>query len=148
MAETKKSERPKFYAPFWVRRMNRTVIPTSVRNFYIYLCVFGPDSCWLWNWRLAKRFGVSKRQIRRWLHWLKANNLIWIEKPFGPQRKIHPRYFGSAKNWLESIPFHKATLATKKTEYQRRDFDKKKKQQIDALLWDKTAPRGGRKCPP
>ena len=148
MTEAKKTEKPKYYAPFWVRRMNHTVIPTSVRNFYIYLCVFGPDSCWLWNWRLAKRFGVSKRQIRRWLHWLKENNLIWIEKPYGAQRKIHPRYHKNAMEWLKSIPFREPSKVMKKEGYRNRNITAKAQATRRALLWDKPGGRGGHKCPP
>jgi len=51
-----------------------------------------PDGCHCWNGRLAKRFRVSPRTIRRWISNLKKLELIAIGFPDGRGRTIWPRY--------------------------------------------------------
>ena len=80
------------------RQLNR-----SQKDFLGYLYSFGPDTCWLWNWRLAKKFGVHKFTIQRWLRKLKEQGFIWIEKPFGPERKIHVRLLPTPQHWVQLI---------------------------------------------
>jgi len=93
--------------PVWIRSPYFRGINRSQKDFLGYLYSFGPDTCWLWNWRLAKKFGVTKRTIRRWLRALREQGFIYIEKPYGPQRLIHARPMPTPQHWLRMI----ATLA-------------------------------------
>lgn len=142
MDETHKTPRAKYHAPYWIKDVPNTVFPAHIKDFYGYLCAFGPDSCWLWNCRLQQKFGVSRRTIQLWLSWLRNHNLIWISKPFGPERKIHPRYHGSPAKWLTSIVCSKATKTVKKAQHRAQDIENKKQQQIRALLWNSGGTQG------
>lgn len=103
--------------PVWIRRQKFQVLNRSQKDFLGYLYCFGPDTCWLWNWRLAKEFGVTKRTIRRWLRALREQGFVWIEKPYGPQRMIHARTLATPEHWVKLI----GTLAlAKHTAKQRR----------------------------
>ncbi len=99
--------RKKYRLPVWIRSQEFHLLNRSQKDFLGYLYCFGPDTCWLWNWRLAKKFGVTKRTIRRWLRALREQGFIWIEKPFGPQRMIHTRLVPTPEHWVKLI----ATLA-------------------------------------
>lgn len=57
---------------------------------FIWWCA--PKGCHCWNGRLAKRFKVTPRTIRRWLARLKELELIAIGFPDGRGRTIWPRY--------------------------------------------------------
>lgn len=148
MTDTRRPKARKFYAPWWIYKMHRKLIPRGPRDLYTYLCVFGPESCWLWNWRLAKKFGVTKRTIRRWLKWLKDENLIHISKPFGKDRKIHPHYYGTPEAWLVSTVLFRTGKTSKKIKYHRKVFEQKRQRNIQALLWNSDRTQGGQKCPP
>jgi DNA-binding MarR family transcriptional regulator len=93
----------KYRLPGWIRNKNFRVLNRSQKDFLGYLYCFGPDTCWLWNWRLAKEFGVTKRTIRRWLRALREHGFVWIEKPFGPERKIHARAMLAPEHWVKMI---------------------------------------------
>jgi len=99
--------RKKYRLPVWIRRREFRILNRSQKDFLGYLYCFGPDTCWLWNWRLAKEFGVTKRTIQRWLRKLREQGFIWIEKPYGPQRMIHTRAMLAPEHWVNLI----ATLA-------------------------------------
>ncbi|GAI60298.1 unnamed protein product [marine sediment metagenome] len=75
----------------------------SEKELLGYLYSFGPDTYWLWNWRLQKEFDCSRSTIKRWLRKLKELGFIWIEKPFGPQRKIHVRLLPTPEHWVKTI---------------------------------------------
>ncbi|MBA7710452.1 hypothetical protein ES703_119395 [subsurface metagenome] len=89
--------------PVWIRRQDFRLLNESQKSFLGYLYCFGPDTCWLWNWRLAKEFGCTKRTIRRWLAKLREHGFVWIEKPFGPQRMIHTRLLPTPQHWVNLI---------------------------------------------
>jgi DNA-binding MarR family transcriptional regulator len=89
--------------PVWIRRQEFRVLNRSQKDFLGYLYCFGPDTCWLWNWRLAKKFGVHKFTIQRWLRKLREQGFIWIEKPFGPERKIHVRLLPTPQHWVQLV---------------------------------------------
>jgi len=95
----------------WIHRREFRLLNKSEKDFLGYLYSFGPDTCWLWNWRLAKEFGVHKFTIQRWLRKLREQGFIWIEKPFGPERKIHVRLLPTPEHWVQLI----GTLALRKT---------------------------------
>jgi len=89
--------------PKWIWNPNFRILTLSEKIFYAYLFGFGPDTCWEWNWRLAERFGVTERTIQRWLSKLKDNGFIWIQKPYGKDRKLHARPFPSAHAWITKL---------------------------------------------
>jgi predicted ArsR family transcriptional regulator len=95
--------RKKYHLPVWIRDPKFKLLNRSQKDLLGYLYWFGPDTYWLWNWRLAKKFGVTKRTIRRWLRKLKEQGFIWIEKPFGPERKIHVRLLPTPEHWVQLI---------------------------------------------
>ncbi len=99
MAKRKKKHR----LPYWIRNQEFRILNKSQKDFLGYLYCFGPDTCWLWNWRLAKKFHVTKRTVQRWLKALRENGFVWIEKPFGPQRMIHTRVIPSPEHWVKLI---------------------------------------------
>ncbi len=99
---TKHLKRKKKYRlPMWIHRREFRLLNKSEKDFLRYLYSFGPDTCWLWNWRLAKEFGCTKRTIRYWLRKLREQGFIWIEKPYGPQRKIHVRLLPTPQHWVK-----------------------------------------------
>ncbi len=98
------SKRKKLHRlPVWIRDPIFRQLNRSQKDFLGYLYCFGPDTCWLWNWRLAKKFGVTKRTIRYWLRALREQGFIWIEKPFGPERMIHVRLLPTPEHWVQLI---------------------------------------------
>lgn len=96
-------QRKKHRLPVWVRSQEFRLLNNSEKDFLGYLYSFGPDTCWLWNWRLAKKFHRTKRTIQRWLAKLKDLGFIWIEKPYGPERKLHARPLPSPEHWVKLI---------------------------------------------
>ncbi|MBA7586251.1 hypothetical protein ES708_28247 [subsurface metagenome] len=95
--------RKKYRLPVWIRSQEFRLLNRSQKDFLGYLYCFGPDTCWLWNWRLAKKFHVTKRTIRYWLRALREQGFIWIEKPYGPQRMIHVRLLPTPDHWVQLI---------------------------------------------
>ncbi len=95
--------RKKHRLPHWVRSQDFRLLNNSEKDFLGYLYSFGPDTCWLWNWRLEKKFHRCRRTIQYWLAKLKDLGFIWIEKPYGPERKIHARVVVSPEHWVKLI---------------------------------------------
>jgi len=87
----------------WVRSQEFRLLNNSEKDLLGYLYSFVPDTCWLWNWRLAKKFHRNKRTIQRWLAKLKDLGFIWIEKPYGPERKLHARTIPTPAHWVKLI---------------------------------------------
>ncbi len=95
--------RKKHRLPYWIRSQEFRLLNNSEKDFLGYLYSFGPDTCFLWNWRLQKKFHRCRRTIQYWLADLKDLGFIWIEKPFGPERKIHTRAMPSPEHWVKLI---------------------------------------------
>lgn len=120
MAKRRKRHR----LPYWVRSQEFRWLNNSEKDFLGYLYSFGPDTCWLWNWRLAKKFHRNKRTIQRWLAKLKALGFIWIQNPYGPERKLHARSIPTQQHYVrllgtmalgKSLRRHKRGHSWKKT---------------------------------
>lgn len=131
MPGEKKPPPKKYRCPWWIFKLSHRVIPGSVRELYAYLCIFGQTGNWQWDCRLAKKYGVTDRTIRRWLHWLKANKLIWIENPFGRSRRIHAIYYADSVKWLDGQLFKKATI---KTHPSSKEFEDSRRRNMRAIL--------------
>jgi len=95
--------RKKHRLPVWIRKQEFRILNRSQKDFLGYLYCFGPDTCWLWNWRLQEKFHCSRSTIQRWLRALRENGFIWIEKPYGPQRMIHTRLLPTPEHWVSLI---------------------------------------------
>lgn len=89
--------------PYWIRSQDFRLLNNSEKDFLGWLYSMGPDTCWLWNWRLEKKFHRCRRTIQYWLANLKYLGFIWIEKPFGPERKIHTRLLPTPEHWVKLI---------------------------------------------
>ncbi len=96
-------QRKKHRLPVWIRSQEFRQLHSIEKDFLGYLYSFGPDTCWLWNWRLQKKFHCSRSTIQRWLRKLRELGFIWIEKPYGPQRKIHVRLMPTPEYWVKVI---------------------------------------------
>ncbi|GAI59802.1 unnamed protein product, partial [marine sediment metagenome] len=64
---SERSKRTKHHMPKWMWNMQIKDLNRSTKEFYAYLCIFGPNTNWQWNCRLAKKFHVDRRTIQRWL---------------------------------------------------------------------------------
>lgn len=89
--------------PYWIRSQEFRLLNNSEKDFLGWLYSMGPDTCWLWNWRLQKKFHRCRRTIQYWLANLKELGFIWVEKPFGPERKIHTRLLPTPEHWVKLI---------------------------------------------
>lgn len=89
--------------PYWIRSQEFRLLNNNEKDFLGWLYSMGPDTCWLWNWRLQKKFHRCRRTIQYWLAKLKDLGFIWIEKPFGPERKIHTRLVPTPEHWVKLI---------------------------------------------
>ncbi len=98
---TKRKKRHRL--PYWIRSQEFRLLNNSEKDFLGWLYSMGPDTCWLWNWRLQKKFHRCRRTIQYWLTNLKELGFIWIEKPFGPERKIHTRLIPTPEHWVKLI---------------------------------------------
>ena len=96
-------QRKKHRLPYWIRSQEFRLLNNSEKDFLGYLYSFGPDTCWLWNWRLQKKFHRSRRTIQYWLAKLRKLGFVWIEKPYGPERKIHTRTFPCTEHWVQLL---------------------------------------------
>ncbi|MBA7713068.1 hypothetical protein ES703_122066 [subsurface metagenome] len=52
---------------------------------------------------MQKKFHRCRRTIQYWLANLKELGFIYIEKPFGPERKIHTRLVPTPEHWVKLI---------------------------------------------
>ncbi len=89
--------------PYWIRSQEFRLLNNSEKDFLGWLYSMGPNTCWLWNWRLQKKFHRCRRTIQYWLANLKDLGFIYIEKPFGPERKIHTRLLPTPEHWVKLI---------------------------------------------
>lgn len=115
--------RKKHRLPYWIRSQEFRLLNNSEKDFLGYLYSFGPDTCWLWNWRLQKKFHRSRRTIQYWLAKLKDLGFIWIEKPYGPERRIHTRPLPCPEHWVKLI----GVLALRKGLEKQRKIRRKKR---------------------
>jgi DNA-binding MarR family transcriptional regulator len=115
----------KYRLPGWIRSEEFRLLNNNEKGFLGYLYCFGPDTCWEWNWRLQKKFHRNRSTIQRWLKKLKDLGFIYIEKPFGPKRKIHVRLLPTPQHYVQLIgrlALTKHTLKHKRKRGARRSF--------------------------
>lgn len=105
------------------------MFPRGPRAFYCWLCGFKSGTCVLFNYRLAEKFHVSVRTIRRWRSWLNAHHLIhvwWLDKS---HPRINCHHYGSFNAWLSAMALPKA----RKKAFQPRLNQKQKQARIRAF---------------
>lgn len=95
--------------PAWVRSADFALLNPAEKDFLGYLYCFGPNTCWLWNCRLQKKFHCSRSTVQRRLRKLKKLKFIWISEPFGASRKIHARLIPTPQHYVSLL----ATIATR-----------------------------------
>ena len=128
--------RKKHKLPRWIRSQEFRLLNNSEKDFLGYLYAFGPNTCWLWNWRFEKKFHRCRRTVQYWLANLKDLGFIWIEKPYGPERKIHARPMPSPEHWVKLV----GTLALGKSLRKRKGADQRHRAPIRRLCrWSSTA---------
>jgi hypothetical protein len=86
--------------PFWVHRLSAKIFPRGPRALYSYLCAFPSGVCYLFAYRLALKFHVSVRTIRRWRHWLTKHKLCHTFWESTSRPRIVPHHFKNAHAWL------------------------------------------------
>jgi hypothetical protein len=89
--------------PWWIWKINNKLFPLRLKHFYAYFCWFGPNTCVQWNCRLAKKYGVSRSSIKRWLKRLRELKLIWITSGGGSHRRIHTHYYTNIMEWFIAL---------------------------------------------
>jgi len=93
--------------PTWIAQMPPRIFPRGPRAFYCYLCAFKSGTCFLFNYRLAAKFHVSTRTIRRWRSWLVNHKLIhtWYLDPKHPRINVH--HYKTFQAWLTAMAIPK-----------------------------------------
>lgn len=93
--------------PTWIAQLPATIFPRGPRAFYCYLCAFKSGTCFLFNYRLAQKFHVTTRTIRRWRSWLVKHKLIhtwWLDSK---HPRINCHHFKSFNAWLAAMALPK-----------------------------------------
>lgn len=116
---------PHTLPPMWLHKIPRRLFPPCYRDLYAYLCKFHTCECWLYNYRLADRFGVSPRTIQLQLAWLSRHALVGISlrpdptRPLQPKghktiRRIFIRHYPTAEAWLTALADHAIAVTARK----------------------------------
>lgn len=98
--EAQQPSPPTHYRPYWIGRVPARIFPRGPRALYCYIAAFPTGCCYLFNYRLAQKFHVSIRTIRRWKSWLIRHSIahIWWETTTKPRIICH--HFKSAPDWI------------------------------------------------
>jgi hypothetical protein len=101
---TKHIRRKKLHQlPVWIRSDEFRLLNNNEKNFLGYLYCFGPDTCWQWDCRFAKKFHRHRSTIQRWLRKLREQGFIWIQNPHTKHRLIHARLIPTPEHWVQLI---------------------------------------------
>lgn len=101
--------------PRWIAQLPARVFPRGPRALYCYLCAFKSGTCFLFNYRLAQKFYVSTRTIRRWRSWLIKHKLAhtWYLDPKHPRINCH--HYKTFNGWLAAMALPAKTHKTPRT---------------------------------
>jgi hypothetical protein len=86
--------------PKWIWQLNCQILNYKLKHLLSYIWWCGDKGCRDWNYRIAKRFTVSDRTIRRWIKALADMRLIYINFPCKRSRTIYRRPYFSMDMWL------------------------------------------------
>ena len=87
-----KKRKQHYNMPMALWRLPNRILNYKQKHLLSFIWWCAPRGCHCWNCRLAKKFNVSDRTIRRWLARLKQYELIAIGFPDGRGRTLWPRY--------------------------------------------------------
>jgi len=136
-----KSTKTRHHIPDWIFQVPERVLPSGPKMLYQYLCFFDRKGNWEYNYRLAKRFGVTERAIRKWIHWLKFEGLITVVQPFNRRRRLWPVLHGSRIDWFKSQCLAEAQKKLKKAYMGQEMTRAERDRQLLLLLGSKAAVR-------
>lgn len=97
-----KRSRKKYPRPTWLKDLPPGIVGHGPARLYFFLCAGGPNTCRLWNFRIAREFHVSRRTIQFWLQRLEQLGLMTIEKRQSPYRSLHPVYFTNSADFIKA----------------------------------------------
>src|SRR3989304_2632956 len=109
--------------PFWVHRLPARIFPRGPRALYSYLCAFPSGVCYLFSYRLAQKFHVSDRTIRRWRSWLIRHNLCHTFWETTSLPRIVPHHFKNPRDWLIRMATPGTARQAKKTRLNAQEKD-------------------------
>lgn len=102
-----KSKKSSSHRPLWLKRLSWRTFPRGPRGLYCYLAAFSTGQCWLYNYRLAITFDVTKRTIQLWIAWLTRHGLLHIYWIHGQSRRIVCHHFRNTTQWLAAAALTK-----------------------------------------
>lgn len=129
-----KHPKSKTHRPLWLKRISPHVFPWGPRNLYCYLCAFRSGQCWLYNYRLAAKMGVSIRTIQLWLAWLKNHHLVHIFWLRGRQRRIVVDRYANSHDWVIAQLTFRALKPVPKSRLSGDRFEQARQRNIRAIL--------------
>lgn len=88
--------------PDWLRQLPPGIVGHGPARLYFFLCAGGPNTCRLWNFRIAREFHVCRRTIQFWLQRLEQLGLMTIQKRQSPYRSLHPVYFKDSNQFIKA----------------------------------------------
>jgi len=88
--------------PDWLKDLPPGIVGHGPARLYFFLCAGGPNTCNLWNFRIAREFHVSRRTIQFWLQRLEQLGLMTIQKRQSPYRSLHPVYFKDSNDFIKA----------------------------------------------
>lgn len=89
--------------PTWLKDLPPGIVGHGPARLYFYLCAGGPNTCRLWNFRIAREFHVCRRTIQFWLQRLEQLGLMTIQKRQSPYRSLHPVYFKDSNRFIKAL---------------------------------------------
>lgn len=94
--------RKRYPRPTWLKDLPPGIVGHGPARLYFFLCSGGPNTCRLWNFRIAREFHVCRRTIQFWLQRLEQLGLMTIEKRQSRWRSLHPIFFKSSREFLQA----------------------------------------------
>ncbi len=94
--------RKRYPRPTWLKDLPPGIVGHGPARLYFFLCSGGPNSCRLWNFRIAREFHVCRRTIQFWLQRLEQLGLMSIDKRQSRWRVLHPIFFKSSREFLQA----------------------------------------------
>lgn len=100
--------------PKWIWQIAPDVLNHQDKHFLAYIWWCGDRGCRDWNYSLADRFHVCKRQVRRYIAKLHSWKLINIQYPGTKSRTLYRMPFFKLQVWINFRHSHKVDIARTK----------------------------------
>lgn len=101
--------------PGWMWDISPRILNADDKRLLSLIWSCGFNSCHLWNCRLMKKYGRSRRTIQYRLAKLKKLELISIGHPDGRGRTLYPRAYRGPAEWFAAA----SGIAGKKSHRER-----------------------------